>query len=301
VSAPTEESLQPLQSVSEGDSRDREATARVTIVVPCYNDGALVLEAIASIDEREPVDVIVVDDGSTAPETVELLDGLAKDRTTVIRHEENRGLAIARNTALEAASTPYVFPLDADDLAIPFALAKMADKLDAEPDAAVCFGDYLEFGDHEIVRAVPERLDPFRLAYVNEYPVSSLLRREVVNAIGGWRKAAPAYEDWDLWLTLAEHGYRGVHLGPGELTFRKRFHGERMLAAAKRTHHALYRRIQQDHPGLYSDIGRHRRESDLPLHRKLLYPVVYGARPRFTFERHVKHWLDRRGIWTLRR
>jgi glycosyltransferase involved in cell wall biosynthesis len=277
------------------------STARVTVIVPCYNDGRLALEAIASIDEAEPVDVILVDDGSTVPETVEILDGFAEARTTILRHEANQGLANTRNTGLRGAKTPYVFPLDSDDLAFPGALAKMADRLDAAPDAAVCFGDYLEFGDHEIVRAVPDWLDPFRLAYVNEYPVSSLLRRDVLDAIGGWRKAAPAYEDWDLWLTLAERGYRGVHLGHGELTFRKRFHGERMLAVAKRTHHSLYRRIQQDHAGLYSDIGRHRRESDLPFHRKVLYPVVYGSRHRFTFERHVKHWLDRRGIWTLRR
>jgi hypothetical protein len=177
----------------------------------------------------------------------------------------------------------------------------MADRLDAEPQAAVCFGDYLEFGTHELVRAVPPQLDPFRLAYVNEYPVTSLLRRSVLHSIGGWRLLGAGYEDWDLWLTLAERGYKGVHLGRGELTFRKRLHGERMLAAAKRQHRPLYQLIRRDHPGVYGDIGRHRRASDLALHRKLLYPIVYGSRPRFGLERHAKRWLDRLGIWTLRR
>ena len=127
------------------------------------------------------MEVIVVDDGSTEAETIEVLDRLAQDGTRVIRHEQNRGLSPARNTGLEAATTPYVFPLDADDLAFPGAIAAMADKLDSGPDAAVCFGDYQEFGDHEVVRAVPDRLDAFRLAYVNEYPVSALLRRSTLD------------------------------------------------------------------------------------------------------------------------
>jgi glycosyltransferase involved in cell wall biosynthesis len=289
----------------EEASREAGSSARVTVVLPCYDDGTLLVEAIGSIEESEPVEVIVVDDGSTGAETVELLDRLAAGGAMVLRHGENRGLASARNTGLNAARTPYVFPLDADDVAVPGAIAAMADRLDANPQAAVCFGDYVEFGTHELVRAVPLQLDPFRLAYVNEYPVTSLFRRSVLLSIGGWNslpRGYPAgYEDWDLWLLLVEHGHQGVHLGPGELTYRRRYHGERMLTAAKREHRLLYRRLRDNHPGVFREIVRHRRASDLPLHRKLLYPIVYGSRPRFAFEQRVKRWLDRRGIWTLRR
>ncbi len=284
----------------EEASRGGGSSARVTVVLPCYNDGALMVEAIGSIEESEPVDVIVVDDGSTAAETVEVLERLAAEGIEVLFHDQNRGPGAARNTGLQAARTPYVFPLDADDLAVPGALTTMADKLDDEPQAAVCFGDYLEFGTHDLVRAVPARLDPFRLAHVNEYPVTALFRRSVLLSLGGWRSFA-AYEDWDLWLALVEHGHGGVHLGPGKLTYRRRLHGDRTLAAGKRKHRELYGKIRSDHPGVFRELGRLRRESDLPLHRKLLYPIVYGSRPRFTFEQRVKRWLDRRGIWTLRR
>jgi glycosyltransferase involved in cell wall biosynthesis len=286
---------------SEEASGGAGPPARVTVVLPCYNDGPLLVEAIGSIEESEPVDVIVVDDGSNSAETVELLDRLVAGGTRVLRQGENRGPAHARNAGLEAARTTYLFPLDADDLAVPGALAAMADRLDAEPQAAVCFGDYLEFGTHELVRAVPPQLDPFRLAYVNEYPVTSLFRRSVLLSLGGWRSQRSSYEDWDLWLAFVEHRQRGVHLGPGELTYRRRLHGERLLTLAKREHRRLYRRLRHDHPGVFREIGRHRRASDLPLHRKLLYPIVYGSRPRFAFEGHVKGWLDRWGIWTLRR
>ena len=271
------------------------------MVVPCYDDGRLLVEAVGSIDEPEPVDVLVVDDGSTDPATTEVLDRLADEGgVRVVHHEENRGLAAARNTGLEGARTRYLFPLDADDLAVAGALSAMADRLDADPGLAVCYGDYLEFGSYELIRAVPLELDPYRLAYVNEYPVSSLFRRSDLVSLGGWRKLAP-YEDWNLWLTLAEHGCRGAHLGPGRLTYRRRLHGDRMLTSAKRSHRVHYGWIRAAHPAIFEDIGRHRRASGLALHRKLLYPMVYGSRPRFAFEQSMKRLLDRTRIWTLRR
>jgi glycosyltransferase involved in cell wall biosynthesis len=276
------------------------ADARVTVIVPCYNDGPLLLEAIESIDEPEPVGLIVVDDCSDSRETFEIFERIETDGVTVLRQDRNRGPAEARNVALRTARTPYVFPLDADDLLVPNVLSRMSTCLDADTGAAVCFGDYEEFGSQELVRAVPSELDAFRLAYVNEYPVSSLFRRESLLAVGGWGSPY-GYEDWHLWLTLVERGYRGVHLGPGVVTYRRRLHGERTLTVEKRSHRARFRLIRASHPGIYGDLASHRRASNLALHRKLLYPIVYGARPRFAFERPIKRWLDRHRVWTLRR
>jgi glycosyltransferase involved in cell wall biosynthesis len=276
-------------------------SARVTVVVPCYNDGSLVIEAVSSIREHEPVDVVVVDDCSDDEETMSAFRHLEAAGTTVLHRDRNEGPAVARNTALAQARTPYFFPLDADDLSVPGVLGKMADKLDADPAAAVCFGDYLEFGSQQLVRAVPLELDAYRLAFVNEYPVSSLFRRADLLAVGGWQTLARGYEDWNLWLTLVERGYRGVHLGPGVVTYRRRLHGERMLTVAKRQHRSNYRQLQVAHPDLFGDLGRHRKASDLALHRKLLYPIVYGSRRRYAFEGPIKRWLDRVGVWTLRR
>ena len=180
----------------------------------------------------------------------------------------------------------------------------MADMLDREPSAAVCLGDYVEFGSQNAVRAVPYGIDPYRLAYTNEYPVSALFRRSALEAVGAWPAggfAEPAYADWNLWIALAESGARAVHRGDAEVTFYKRFHEGRMLDAARRRHHEMYRALRRAHPGFFGSLGEHRRSSDLNLVRKLLYPLVYGSRPRLPFERRVKLSLDRLGIWTLRR
>jgi len=282
------------------DEANQPASARVAVIIPCYNDGDLAAEALASIREHEPVETVVVDDASDDADTQKVLDRLESDGVRVVHHERNRGLPGARSTGLRVTSAPYVFPLDADDLAEPYALGLMADRLDEHPEAAVCFGDYAEFGGAERIRAVPAWIDPFRLAYTNEYPVSALFRRDVLESVGGWA-AMDAYEDWHLWMTLAERGITGVHFGFGLITYRRRLHGDRMLTTAKAAHRRLYSRLRADHPGLFAELNEHRRRSRLHPVRKRLYPIVYGGRPRFAWEPRVKNLFERLGIWTLQR
>lgn len=279
-------------------------TERVAVIIPCFNDAPFVREAVRSVVEDEPIEIVVVDDESTDDATLAALDELRAEGIRVLRHDRNSGAAVARGTGLQGTSARFVFPLDADDLAVPGVLAAMADRLDADPETAACFGDYAEFGDANIVRAVPDWLDPFRVAYTNEYPVSAMFRRRVLEELGGWDGngySAAGYEDWNLWMTLAEHAEKCVHLGVGTVTYRRRLHGDRKLAAGKRRHPVLYRELRRTHPRLFSDLERHRDRSDLGLGRRLLYPIVYGGRRRFVFERRVKSVLDRLGIWTLRR
>lgn len=276
-------------------------TPRVAVVIPCFNDGALLPQALASLDEAEPIEVVVVDDASTDPDTLAVLDELRRAGVRVLRHERNQHLSAARMTGLAETTAPYVYPLDADDQAVPGALAAMADRLDAEPDAAVVAGDYEEFGTQALLRAVPDELDPFRIAYINEYPVTALFRRSALVAIGGWRTELRGYEDWDVWLALAERGLRMAHLGPGRPIYRRRLHGPRMLTEVRRRHPERYRELRRAHPRLFADLARHRRRSPMPWRRKLLYPIVYGGRRRTQAELHVKRWLDRHRLWTLRR
>ena len=278
---------------------DRD-TPRIAVVIPCFNDGEFVRQAVESVDEDEPVELVVVDDGSTDPATHAEIDALEAEGVRVLRHEKNRGLSGARMTGVNRTSAPYVFPLDSDDMSIPGALGAMADKLDSTPGAALAFGDYLEFGGKELIRAVPGHLDPYRLAYTNEYPGLSMLRRETLEQVGGWT-AERLYEDWDLWMTLAEGGYEGVHMGPKVLTFKRRVHGGRLGGQLRSGHPRVYRALRGRHPKLFKNLRSARRKSDMSFTRKALYPVVYGGRPRFPGESAIKDLLDRTGLWTLKR
>src|SRR5205814_2953977 len=113
---------------------------RIAVVVPCFNDGATLRETLASIDEPEPIELVVVNDGSDDPETLAMLAELEAGGGRVV-HQENRGLSAARMAGVAATSAPYVSALDADDLEAPGALTALADALDADPDASVVWGD----------------------------------------------------------------------------------------------------------------------------------------------------------------
>jgi glycosyltransferase involved in cell wall biosynthesis len=260
---------------------ERTGGPRITVIVACFNDGPIAHEAVASLDGQEPVELVVVDDASTDPATAKALDALRDRRINVLRHEVNQGLSAARMTGLRATSGPFVFPLDSDDLVAPGALTLLAEALQSRPELAVVFADYAEFGTRRRMVTVPARLDPYRVAYRNEYPVSSMFRRSALERVGGWRDVAGlvGYEDWNLWMTLAEHGEQGVHVGAGTVALQRRMHGSRMLGDASRRHRELYGHLRQLHPALFADIRAHRRASDLPPLKRTLYPVLYGSRP----------------------
>jgi glycosyltransferase involved in cell wall biosynthesis len=274
--------------------------ARIAVIIPCYREGDLVLDAVHSVREHEPIELVVVDDGSDDEPTQASLERLESDGVRVVRHDRNRGLSAARSTGLEVTRAPYVFPLDSDDLAVPYVLGQMANRLDEHPEAAVCYGDYVEFGGLERIRAVPTRIDPFRLAYTNEYPASALFRRNVLEGVGGWTPIE-AYEDWHLWMTLAERGMTGLHFGFGLITYRRRLGRQRMLAKAKAFHPRLYARLRADHPRLFNEVAVNRRRSRLHPARKRLYPIIYGSRARFSWEYRVKAVFERLRVWRMQR
>jgi glycosyltransferase involved in cell wall biosynthesis len=266
----------------------------------------MLLEAVASVQESEPIELVVIDDESTDAGTLERLAALEADGVEVVRQRPNGGCAVARTTGVHATSARYLFPLDADDLALPGMLSRMADVLDADPGAAACVGDYEEVGGpREVMRAVPDRLDPYRIAFTNEYAVGALYRRSVVEPLGAWRDPAGpgqrGYEDWNLWMDLAERGERIVHMGEGVPVYRRRVLATGVNHDSRRRHAGLYRSLRETHRDLFSRVAEHRRASDLSPARKLLYPVIYGDRKLLRGERVIKPLLDRAGIWTLRR
>jgi hypothetical protein len=249
-------------------------TPRVAVVIPCYNDGALAEEAVSSVQEDEPVEIVVVDDGSTDPDTTARFIALESTGVHVLRRE-NGGLGKARTSGAEATSAPYVYPLDADDRLEPGALAAMADALEREPEAAFAWGDYLLFGDRTGRYRSPDRWLPWTLTFVNPYPVCSMFRRTALERAGGWQLRA--YEDWDLWLRLAGMGLGGIRVD--RVVYRRRLHGDsRLLAEARRGHQELYAEIQRRNPDVFARRAELRAQERPAPWKIAVYPVLFGAR-----------------------
>jgi GT2 family glycosyltransferase len=204
----------PLRFAADGPA------PRVSVVVPCHDMAATLPETLASIAAQEldgPVEVIVVDDGST--------DGsgevAASLGATVVRQPASGHPAHARNAGFAAAAAPYVLPLDADDVLEPGFLAGTVAALDADPAAGFAYGDVREFG-----AGMPDELhvtgdyDFVELTHRNRHGSASLVRHEAWQAAGGY-DAGLGYEDWDLWLAIGYAGWRGVK-APGAVFAHRR-------------------------------------------------------------------------------
>jgi len=243
---------------------------RIAVVIPCFNDGATLRETLASIDEPEPIELVVVNDGSDDPETLSVLAELEAAGTRVL-HQENRGLAAARMAGVAATSAPYVSALDSDDLDAPGALAALADALDADPNVAVVWGDVRNFGDNTVLRRLGRMLDPWLITYVNELPADAMMRREALAATAGWELKG-GYEDWDLWMAFAEQGFRGRHVPV--LTGYYRVRSTRMLGETQQRHGDQFGLLRSRHPKLFANRPANKRRSAAPLRCKLLFPLI---------------------------
>src|SRR5262249_6940003 len=204
-------------AVSVGRPREHHLRGRpvsVSLVIATFNHGRFLAAALDSAVTQtvRGVEIIVVDDGSTdaTPAVLARYAG----RIRVVR-QPNRGLAAARNAGLAAAHGAYVSFLDADDVMMPTKLAEQVAVLDRAPSVGWTYCDVLietvatgaqtraseRFGYG--ARMLEGWLFP-ELIHGNFIPaIAPLVRRTVLDAVGGFDERLTALEDWDLWLRMS--------------------------------------------------------------------------------------------------
>lgn len=197
---------------------------RLSVAIPCFDQGEFLIEAVASVERAvaEPCELIVVNDGSREPRTLEILTMLRRAGYRIF-DQENAGLAAARNRGFELARAPYVLPLDADNRLRPGFTGPALEVLDSQPEAGVVYGDRHDFGLRSEVVHVPEfELD--EILPFNFIDACALVRKEAWKACGGYDAAmpAPGWEDWDLWIGMAERDWRFHHLSVEAFDYRVR-------------------------------------------------------------------------------
>ncbi|MGI9183634.1 MAG: glycosyltransferase [Solirubrobacteraceae bacterium] len=210
-------SEEPRGAAALRSRRPRESPL-VSVIVPSFNHGHYLRDCLQSIADQtySLIETIVVDNGSTDPETPEALARLQDDASvTVLRIPTNRGPSAARNAAIERASGRYVLPVDADNLLLPGAVAALVEQLrSAGENVGFIYPNYQFFGNRKEYFEPPSyNLDA--LLNANYCDTGSLIDREVFDrgfrysedVVFGFRRAP--YEDWDFVLTLAEHGIYG--------------------------------------------------------------------------------------------
>ncbi|WP_227872305.1 glycosyltransferase family 2 protein [Paenibacillus albus] len=110
--------------------------SEVTVIIPTYNAGSFLKEAILTVFRQtyEHWKLIVVDDAST-DESISLVKPyLADPRVTYLCNEWNLGQSKTMNVGLAAVTTPYVIQLDADDWFFPYTLEVLLAEVRKQPE-----------------------------------------------------------------------------------------------------------------------------------------------------------------------
>jgi glycosyltransferase involved in cell wall biosynthesis len=195
---------------------------RISILMPCFNHGAFIGEAIDSVRSQtlQDFEIIVVDDGSTDSATVDVLSRLPSP--ICVLKTTNRGLPAARNHAAAHAAGAVFCALDADDKLAPTWFEKGMRRLDERPNVAFVSHWLETFGD-EHWTWTPERCDLPSLLARNTVNGAALVRREAFEAVGGYDETMrDGCEDWDFWLRLVEAGFEGTIIPEVLFSYRRR-------------------------------------------------------------------------------
>lgn len=193
---------------------------KTSIIVTCHNLARFLSDALRSVANQtnSNVECIVIDDASTdETRTVyDLFVGKSIDlhkRFRYVRLDENVGLSAARNEGLKYAQGRYILHLDADDILPPNAVDLLSLALDRDASIHIAYGalnTVNEDAENEQRNSWP--FDSFnwyhQISHLNQLPYAAMMRREVLESVGGYRLRDWRAEDASLWTRATSFGFR---------------------------------------------------------------------------------------------
>lgn len=213
--------MMPMRVSSAPGHASRLAMAQpdVTVVVPCFNAQRFVVAAVKSVlSQRESLEVIVVDDGSTDHSVDVLRDsGLPIQ----IVEQSNQGVSAARNAGVARARGRWIAFVDADDVWLPGKLAAQRRLLADHPEARMAYTGWHVWHsdepepDADLLEQLRQQHDaaqwlgpsgwiyPDLLVDCVVWTSTVLVQRELLESTGGFDVGLRIGEDYDLWLRLS--------------------------------------------------------------------------------------------------
>lgn len=194
----------------------------VSVVIPCFNYGAFIGEAVGSVVAQtfRDLEIIVVEGGSTDANTRRVVSELRRPRTRVLLRDERHPVGDNRNFGIGHAAGKYICCLDADDMIAPTYVEKAVFLLE-NYGYDVVSAAVQRFGAIDARYGLLPYPDLSDLLKGNQVATCALFRRVLWERAGGYQDApddAPfLHEDWRFWIRLAALGARfgnivGEHL-----------------------------------------------------------------------------------------
>jgi glycosyltransferase involved in cell wall biosynthesis len=226
------------------------AAPSVSVVIPAYNSADYLADAIESSvgqDYDGPIEVIVVDDGST-DDTAEVAESYPAVR---LFRQDNQGPAAARNVAIEAAAGEVIAVLDSDDKMLPGRLRRQVDYLLEHPEVGVVLGLHELQIDPGV--AVPRWiLAQAGVRFDDDEEDRGLMGQYVTATLAAWRRTFdevgtydPAFrygEDIDLLIRIADAG-KGIGTIDEPLITR-RLHGKNLILDEYGVRHGTFQALK---------------------------------------------------------
>jgi glycosyltransferase involved in cell wall biosynthesis len=301
----------------------------VSVVIPLHNTEAYVEAAVQSAltSDFGELEVIVVDDGSR-DQSAAVVAAIEDPRVMLVRIPASGGPSRPRNVGIAAARAPYIAFLDSDDLLKSYAISEAVLALERCPTAGFAFtdferidergalskrsvlGDYLAWPmlmsepAHTDWRIIPQPKLARALVYENFISTSGLVvRRALIEALGGFDESLAFSEDRDLWFRLAHRGDAlfscrvgvAVRSRPGSLT--SLTHGQHIRNARARiavlqrersrwglTEWAIHRQLDRLIAANLATIGYEERRSR-PFHAMVMFARAFATSPQIRWLR----------------
>lgn len=224
---------------------------KVSVIIPCYNQGKYLEEAINSVLNQtfQDFEIIIVNDGSN-DNSKKIIDKIENPKISVI-HQENKGVSAARNTGIKNSTGEYILPLDADDRIAPTYLEKAVYHIEKDEKIGIVYCKALKFyGNHTKKWNLP----PYNLLNMlktNCIFCTALFRKKDWETAGGYKETPRVFlEDYDLWLSIIEQG-REVFQIPETLFFYRRYNEDTRSKHTSADVLQVNKNIINNHPNLY--------------------------------------------------
>lgn len=218
----------------------KEIKAKVTVLMPAYNAGKYITEAIESVLQQSFKDfqLLIINDGST-DNTEEIIHSLKEERIVLV-NQPHKGIAAALNKGLSMTQSIYIARFDADDICFPQRLQQQVSFLDNHPEFITigCDAEYIsEDGQHlfdfRAIGHTHEEIIQKIYSYCPFIHSSVMFRKQAVINAGGYCEHAHNFEDYFLWIQLLKQGkfYNlpqqliKVRFNPASVTIDERWRG----------------------------------------------------------------------------
>jgi len=183
---------------------------KVSVVIPCYNQGLYLKEAVDSVLEQSfrDFEIVIVNDGSFDSLTLNTIDQFRSNRKIRVIDIENSGLPSARNMGIDRSQGEYILALDGDDKIDKRYLRKTVKVLDENPEAGIAATWVKTFGEENDIW----KIGGFGLIdqlSENNLGSTCLFRKVCWKQVGGYKKMkSMGFEDWDFWISILETGWK---------------------------------------------------------------------------------------------